>query len=85
VSALGRGPEVDSTSGLLTIRPRDVAPMWAEVPMLYALHRSVPGLIVPANNASNAARSFRSRPAAEPQGGSNRDQPAPRVFKETGT
>lgn len=59
VSALGRGPEIDAKSGLLTIRPRDVAPMWAEVPMLYALHRAVPGLVSPANSASNAARTFR--------------------------
>jgi len=44
VSALGHGPERDAT-GALGVRPRDIDPMWAEVPMLYALHRSVPGLV----------------------------------------
>jgi len=44
VSALGRGPERDVT-GALGVRPQDINPMWAEVPMLYALHRSVPGLV----------------------------------------
>jgi hypothetical protein len=63
VSALGRGPEIDPVSKVLGIRPRDVAPMWAEVPMLYALHRSVPGLILSADRSSNAARAARLRMA----------------------
>lgn len=53
VSALGRGPQIDPTSGLLTVRPCDIEPMWAEVPLLYALHRAVPGLVLAANTASH--------------------------------
>jgi hypothetical protein len=45
VSALGRAPEVDTNSGGLVIRPRDIAPRWVELPMLYALHLSTPRLI----------------------------------------
>ena len=37
VSALGQGPEVDQKTGLLGIRPKDIKPMWAEIPMLYAI------------------------------------------------
>ena len=54
VSAVGGSPEEreigqDMNTGQaakqLLIRPRDIAPMWAEVPLLYALQRAVPGLI----------------------------------------
>jgi hypothetical protein len=45
VSALGRGPEVIDASGMLGIRPRDVEPIWAEVPMLFALSRCTNGLV----------------------------------------
>ena len=34
-SALGHSPELDPESGVLAIRPRDVAPFWVSVPMLY--------------------------------------------------
>jgi hypothetical protein len=45
VSALGRGPEVDSRTGALGVRPRDVRPMWVEIPFLYALCRWSKGVI----------------------------------------
>ena len=45
VSALGRGPEIDAHSGQLCIRPADIHPMWADVPMLYALARWMQGLV----------------------------------------
>lgn len=35
VSATGRGPEVDETSGEIAgIRPRDIQPIWADIPLL---------------------------------------------------
>jgi hypothetical protein len=94
VSALGRGPEVDPVSKKLAIRPRDIAPMWAEVPMLYALHRSVPGLVTSANSKSNSARVARVRLALPPD--SATEIPATQLhvsrnvsrrgdFKETGS
>ena len=43
-SALGRGPEVSQALGLC-IRPNQVSPMWAEVPMLYSLFRSTKRLV----------------------------------------
>ncbi len=54
-SAIGRGPEVDRKSGKLGFRPAEIAPMWAEVPLLMALHRSVPGLIPAHQSAGEAA------------------------------
>jgi hypothetical protein len=46
VSATGRGPETDpNTGGLLGFRPKDMKPIWAEVPMLYTLARWTQGLI----------------------------------------
>ena len=43
VSALGVSPEIDDDTGLLGVRPNDVAPCWAEIPLLYLLSRA--GLI----------------------------------------
>jgi hypothetical protein len=45
VSATGRGPETDPNTGALGFRPKDMKPIWAEVPMLYALGRWTQGLI----------------------------------------
>jgi len=36
---------VDAHSKLVSIRPRDIRPFWTVVPVLYALSRSLPGLI----------------------------------------
>jgi hypothetical protein len=66
VSSLGCGPEVDPQTGMLMVRPGKIRPMWAEVPMLYALHRSVGGLI-PARRRSGSenGRGERVRAAGE--------------------
>lgn len=45
VSALGVAPEIDPETGLLGVRPNDVAPSWAEVPLLYLLSQTDSGLI----------------------------------------
>ncbi len=45
VSATGRGPELDPSTGADGIRPRDMNPMWVEVPILYTLCRWIGGLI----------------------------------------
>lgn len=45
VSATGRGPEIDPHTGALGFRPKDMKPIWAEVPMLYALARWTQGLV----------------------------------------
>ncbi|TWU26780.1 hypothetical protein Pla52o_06350 [Novipirellula galeiformis] len=45
VSATGVGPEVDTETGTLGIRPRNIKPYWVEVPMLYALATWSRGLI----------------------------------------
>ncbi len=45
VSATGRGPETDPNTGAFGIRPRDIAPSWAEVPLLYALSRWQQGIV----------------------------------------
>jgi hypothetical protein len=45
VSALGRLPEVGQGPGGQRIRPADIRPVWATVPMLYAMNRFMPGLV----------------------------------------
>lgn len=45
VSATGRSPEVNPSTGSLGIRPRDIEPYWVEVPMLFALSYSARGLV----------------------------------------
>ena len=45
VSALGHAPESDEKTGLLGIRPRDIKPRWASVPILYAFAKWTTGLI----------------------------------------
>ncbi len=45
VSATGRGPEIDPETGAFGFRPKDMNPIWAEVPMLYALGRWTEGLV----------------------------------------
>jgi hypothetical protein len=45
VSATGCGPQVDSETGQIGIRPRDVAPMWCEIPLLTALARWGGGMV----------------------------------------
>lgn len=49
VSALGTPPELGppgpNGKRALLIRPRDIRPNWIEIPLLYALQRSIPGLI----------------------------------------
>ncbi len=87
VSALGRGPEIIDGSGMLGIRPRDIQPLWSEVPILYALHRCTKGLV--------RAGTSRRKPAAD--SGADRstaqrpdDHDAPQLgvyppIRETGT
>ncbi len=45
VSALGDRLHVDERTNYVSIRPRDVQPYWAAVPLLYAVCRALPGLI----------------------------------------
>ena len=45
VSALGKAPEEDPDTGMLGVRPKEVQPVWAEVPLLYLLNLTSTGLI----------------------------------------
>jgi hypothetical protein len=45
VSATGCGPEVDAASGAFGFRPRNINPMWAEVPSLYIMAKWMQGII----------------------------------------
>jgi hypothetical protein len=45
VSAVGDQSFIDAETGKDCIRPEDVRPHWVTVPFLYALHKSLPGLI----------------------------------------
>lgn len=45
VSAIGWRGQLDEESGQIAIRPGDTQPYWVTVPFLYAMCRTVPGLI----------------------------------------
>lgn len=45
VSALGSAPQIDPRTGALCVQPRNIRPMWVEIPMAYALSRWAGGLI----------------------------------------
>lgn len=63
VSATGRAPEIDPTTGAFGLRPRDIAPMWAEVPLLYAMSRWGRGVVPYVN-----PKAQRSSDSAPPDG-----------------
>ena len=65
VSALGRSPEVDAKTGLLGIRPRDLRPLWTEVPLLYAMARWMGGIIPFTRPRANEAHAW---PPQKPSG-----------------
>ncbi len=69
VSALGTTPEVDPTDGQLKVRPRNIDPKFAEVPLLYALHRSVEGLVPRAAGSQSSGRSSVPRPPGSSKSG----------------
>jgi hypothetical protein len=54
-SALGHGPEMEQETGMLGIRPRDIHPKWAAVPILYMYARWGAGLIPAARPAQRTA------------------------------
>lgn len=55
-SALGARTELDPETGFLGIRPQNIQPRWAAVPLLYALSRTLPGLIPRFRRVSSRTR-----------------------------
>ncbi len=53
VSSTGCGPESDAESGIMKIRPKDIRPMWAETPLLFALSRFDTGMIAHSDRSRN--------------------------------
>jgi len=45
VSALGRSPEPQEATGMLLVRPRDIAPSWTTVPILYSFAKWATGIV----------------------------------------
>lgn len=45
ISATGRSPERDPQTGDFGFRPKDIKPVWAEVPLLYTMSRWMQGLV----------------------------------------
>lgn len=75
VSALGRAPELDPRTQKLAIRTQQIRPLWASVPFIYGIYRSVPGLILPLSAAQQAVR-----PAARPSPQTSVQPATPRNF-----
>ena len=62
ISSLGRAPEQDKTTGALGIRPKDISPQWVDVPFLYFLSQSYPGMIAISRSARQDASSGPASP-----------------------
>ena len=45
VSSLGKRTHTDPKTGLASIRPSEIQPLWVTVPLLYSLSKILPGLI----------------------------------------
>jgi hypothetical protein len=65
VTALGQSPETAGNAGL-AIRPRDIHPRWATVPLLYALCRWMPGLIPSRKSRAGSLRGNGSQVDGDP-------------------
>jgi hypothetical protein len=63
VSATGCSPERDPRTGALGFRPKDVQPIWAEVPLLYSMSQWMQGLVPYQKTASG-----NGKPAAAASG-----------------
>lgn len=76
-SALGHGPELTETptGKLLGVRPGTIRPMWAEIPLIYALQQGVKGLIPQSPHKANTNT---DRQGTDESGN-------PRIFRETGS
>ena len=72
ISATGRSPELDPKTGAFGVRPRDIRPMWAEVPLLYGLNRAK-CVLVPSIEAASGS---------SPQDRQSSNQ-TPRLYTET--
>jgi len=57
ISATGCSPEHDSKTGALGFRPKNVKPMWAEVPLLYSMSRWMQGLVAYRKTVAGAENS----------------------------
>jgi hypothetical protein len=68
VSALGRKPMLDPATRRWTIRPRALRPIWAAVPMLYGLHRSLQGMISSLKPPAPGPRGPQAGGAKKPSG-----------------
>lgn len=89
VSALGREPEVSDTQGLLGIRPKDIQPVWAAMPMLFALSHSTQGLVRSAVRRSDSSSSLPEADCGKqyqtPSGQAGKTPVPPPRFRETGS
>ncbi len=54
-SALGCSP-VKQSDGQLAVNPTEVNPIWADIPLLYAIYRSIPGFIADAGRRKSQSR-----------------------------
>ena len=87
VSATGHSPEIVKTGGF-GIRPKDIKPMWVEIPMLYAINCVAESLVRSASRGGGEQSSqttpspARREPDVQAQ---SVDPPAPRLWRDTGT
>ncbi len=88
VSSIGCTPKVVSSADGhddLLVRAGDIHPMWAQVPMLYALHKTVDGLVPVAKSSSRKNSKSQSPERRKSPPLNKADDAEPREWKETGS
>jgi hypothetical protein len=85
VSALGGPPVAHPETGGLCIRPRDIHPLWVEIPIIYSLLLTVPGLIPYTRHAANHPDGSLVARFGDPSAPPDRGVAALKLWKDTGT
>jgi hypothetical protein len=83
VSALGRAPVSHPQSKKAAVKPCDIQPLWATVPLLYGVSRCMPGLIAGKRSTSTQAAPRLQPSGSVPSQPANHQKTPGRIARET--
>ncbi len=87
MSAMGGSPEVDAEGGFLGFRPRDIDPMWVEIPILYVLNQVARNLVRSGKRAAKESETHAAVAGETPDQRETRfeEPPRPRIWRQAGS